>query len=200
MSEQAHQAEELSKLRPHVTDLEKQLQKLKKQLEEETLTRVDLENKNQTLKEEIAFKSQLFAKEKDQLRSSKHVEIEQVDVRLRDEYDSRLVAEMQRIRDETDREIAKMKDQVERSYLNRVSDAESSVRRVNTQIAALKDERDSLKSKNDELAGEIKIFVTKITTLESKIKGTTLFISNNKSKSAQVYFSNEVFIRLIIIS
>lgn len=119
LSEQAHQAEELSKLRPHVTDLEKQLQKLKKQLEEETLTRVDLENKNQTLKEEIAFKSQLFAKEKDQLRSSKHVEIEQVDVRLRDEYDSRLVAEMQRIRDETDREIAKMKDQVERSYLNR---------------------------------------------------------------------------------
>lgn len=159
---------------------------------------MDLENKNQTLKEEISFKSQLFAKEKDQLRSSKHVEIEQVDVRLRDEYDSRLVAEMQRIRDETDREITKMKDQVERSYLNRVSDAESSVRRVNTQIAALKDERDSLKSKNDELAGEIKIFVTKITTLESKIKGTVLISNSNfepyNTSKSEHDFLNEVFL------
>lgn len=171
LSEQAHQTEELNKLRPHVTDLEKQLAKMKKQLEEETLLRVDLENKNQTLKEDLAFKSQLYAKENDQLRSSKRVEIEQVDVRLRDEYDSRLMAEMQRIRDETDREIVKMKEQVERSYLNRVADAESNAKRVQAQILSLKEERDSFKAKNDEYTSELKSLLTKISSLEAKIKG-----------------------------
>ncbi len=43
-------------------DTEKQLQKIKKQLEEETLARVDLENKNQSLKEDLQFKSQLYEK------------------------------------------------------------------------------------------------------------------------------------------
>lgn len=94
-------------------------------------------------------------------------------MRLRDEYDSRLVVEMQRIRDETDREISKMKDQVEKSYLNRVSDAEASVRRVSTQITGIKEERDSLKAKNDELAADIKTYLTKISSLEAKVKGNT---------------------------
>ena len=45
-----------------LNDLEKQFGKLKKQLEEETLLRVDLENKNQTLKEDLQFKSTLYDK------------------------------------------------------------------------------------------------------------------------------------------
>lgn len=177
LSEQAHQADELNKLRPQCNELEKQLQKLKKQLEEETLQRVDLENKNQTLREDLQFREQLYTKESEQLRSSKRVEIEQVDVRLRDEYDSRLMAEMQRIREETDREIAKMKDQVERSYLNRVSDAEAQVKRALSQLNMAKDDRESFKSKVEELNSEIKSNLSKISSLESKIKGTILFVS-----------------------
>ena len=48
--------EELARLRPAYTELERQLGKLRKQLEDETLARVDLENKNQTLKEDLSFK------------------------------------------------------------------------------------------------------------------------------------------------
>ena len=40
-------------------NLEKQLGTAKKQLEEETITRVDLENRVQSLKEELAFKNQV---------------------------------------------------------------------------------------------------------------------------------------------
>lgn len=41
-------------------DLEKQVHALKRQLESETLLRVDLENKNKTLREELQFNQQLF--------------------------------------------------------------------------------------------------------------------------------------------
>lgn len=40
-------------------DLEKQVTTLKRQLESETLLRIDLENKNKTLREELQFNSQV---------------------------------------------------------------------------------------------------------------------------------------------
>lgn len=161
-------ATELAQLRPHAAELEKQLTKLKKQLEDETLLRVDLENKNTSLKEDLHFKSQIYDKETDQLRSSKRIEIEQVDVRLRDEYDSKLVSELQRIRDETEYKIKEMKDEVERRYQNKFADAEAQSKRAVSQSNALRDEISSLRSKLDESQIEI-------TQLQKKI-------SNNKNE------------------
>jgi hypothetical protein len=155
---------------------------LKKQLEDETLLRVDLENKNQTLKEDLQFKSSIYAKENDQLRSSKRIEIEQVDVRLRDEYDSRLMAEMQRIRDETERKIGEMKDEVERRFLNKVGDLEAKDKRHQAQLGALRDEMLTYKSKCDEYANELKAMLAKASTYEAKIKGFFDFLSQFKKK------------------
>ena len=148
-AESKHDRDELGRLRPHAQDLEQQLNRLKKQLEDETLQRVDLENKNQTLKEDLAFKSQLYGKEIDQLRSSKRVEIEQVDVRLRDEYDSRLVNELQRIRDETEFKIQEMKEEVERRYSNKNNDSEANLKRALQSQTHLRDEVATYKTKCD---------------------------------------------------
>jgi hypothetical protein len=41
-------------------DLEKQVNALKRQLESETLLRVDLENKNKTLREELQFNQHVY--------------------------------------------------------------------------------------------------------------------------------------------
>jgi lamin B len=162
--------EELEKLKPAYADLEKQLIKLRKQLEDETLLRVDLENKNQTLKEDLIFKSAIYDKEVDQLRSSKRVEIEQVDVRLRDEYDSRLVSELQRIRDETEYKIQEMKDEVERRFHNKLMDADANVKRLQQSSNALKDEVTSYRSRNDELSSELKQTQTKLASNDGKIR------------------------------
>lgn len=47
-------------LKADLTKLENQLATAKKQLEEETLLRVDLENRVKTLKEDLHFKSQVY--------------------------------------------------------------------------------------------------------------------------------------------
>ena len=51
----------LQKVKVELMNLEKQLATAKKQLEDETIARVDLENRVQSLKEELAFKNQLHA-------------------------------------------------------------------------------------------------------------------------------------------
>lgn len=161
---------ELNQLRPHAAELEKQLSRLKKQLEEETLLRVDLENKNTSLKEDLAFKSQVYDKETDQLRSSKRIEIEQVDVRLRDEYDSKLVSELQRIRDETEYKIREMKEEVERRYQNKFADAESLSKRGLQQSNALREELSNSRSKLEETQVDIINLQKKLSNNENKIK------------------------------
>lgn len=169
-AESTNNKEELAQLRPQIAELEKQLSKLKKQLEDETLLRVDLENKNQTLKEDLQFKSTVFDKEVNQLRSSKRTEIEQVDVRLRDEYDSRLMSELQRIRDETESKIVEMKDEVERRYQNKLYDAESASKRLSQSNSSMKDELISYKTKVEELQVDLKALQAKLASNENKIK------------------------------
>jgi lamin B len=169
-SEASHNINELERLRPLAADLEKQLKQLKKQLEDETLLRVDLENKNQTLREDLQFKSQLYDKELDQLRSSKKVEIEQVDVRLRDEYDSRLVFELQHIRDEAESKIREMKDEVERRYESKLADVEAGSKRSQQYAQAMREEVSSYKSKIDDLNGDIKNLQGKVAANEAKIR------------------------------
>jgi hypothetical protein len=49
----------LKSLRGANSDLDKQVNTLKRQLESETLLRIDLENKNKTLREELQFNAQV---------------------------------------------------------------------------------------------------------------------------------------------
>ena len=56
------------KLRKEFDQLEKQLAQAKKQLEDETMARVDLENRMQSLKEELAFKQTVH----DQVQTTVH--------------------------------------------------------------------------------------------------------------------------------
>lgn len=162
--------DEVNHYKPLSIEQEKQLTKLKKQLEEETLMRVDLENKNQTLREDLNFKNELYEKEIERVRSSKRVEIEQVDVRLRDEYDSRLVNELQRIRDETDHKISEMKEDVERRYQNKLAEFQANARRDLQSSSTMREEISLYKTKNEELSADLKALQAKLGMNENKIR------------------------------
>ena len=168
-ADNTRKADELDKLRPLVDDLGKQVARLRKQLEDETLQRVDLENKNQTLKENLTFKTQIYHKEVEQMRASKRVELEQVDHKLRDEYDSRLVAELQRIRDETDHKIVDMKTELERRHHAKLVDAKQSARRAQASAASLREDLAAAMCRCDELAAELKAQQAKVAQHDAKL-------------------------------
>ncbi len=146
---------------------------------------MDLENKNQTLKEDLAFKASLYERETLQLRSSKRTEIEQVDVRLRDEYDSRLVAELQRIREEAEIKIQEMKDEVERRFTNKLAEAESQLKRQATTAATLRDEASTYRSKSEELQNEVRALQAKLASHETKQRELEDRLLANNGKHAR---------------
>ena len=94
--------------------------KLRRQLEEETLARVDMENKNQSLREALQFKTSVYEKEVAEVSESKRVQLQVEESKMRAEYDSKLVAELQHIRQQADDKIDEMRSQVEKRYHNKL--------------------------------------------------------------------------------
>ena len=70
--------DELTSLQAELPELESQRNLAKRQLEEETLVRVDLENRLQSLKEELVFKKSLFDSELNETRRKKELEITEI--------------------------------------------------------------------------------------------------------------------------
>jgi len=179
--------EELRELKPQCIELENHLARLRKQLEDETLARVDLENKNSTLKEDLHFKTQIYDKEQEQLRASKRTELEQVDNRLRDEYDSKLMRELNTIRSEADMKIKEMKDELERRYLAKFQDSETNTKRSQHTVESLRDELSSHRAKSTDYETDIKNLNIKISTYENRLKEM-----EEKLKKQQVKFEKEL--------
>jgi lamin B len=64
-------------------DLDKQVNALKRQLESETLLRIDLENKNKTLREELQFNTQVHETAIEEIRRQKQYSVKSYDDGLR---------------------------------------------------------------------------------------------------------------------
>lgn len=100
--------------------MEKQLATAKRQLEEETILRVDLENRLQSLKEELAFSRQLHSQELNESRSRTTIEIEEVDSRMQHDYDARLADALRQMREENDAQIKATRDEAEAFFQRKV--------------------------------------------------------------------------------
>ena len=83
MKEKQRATDELTALQAELPELESQRNLAKRQLEEETLVRVDLENRLQSLKEELVFKKSLFDSELNETRKKKELEITEIGIAAR---------------------------------------------------------------------------------------------------------------------
>lgn len=107
--------------------LAKQVPELQQQLETELLARTDLENRMMTLKEELAFKQTMYEREMTEVRTSKQVEISEIDGRLQEQYQARLQTSMQELRDHYEEQMRQNRDEVEVLYQNKIDDLENQV-------------------------------------------------------------------------
>lgn len=120
--------------------LAKQVPELQQQLETELLARTDLENRNMTLKEELAFKQQvsdetscgclcgdltyvllqMYEREMTEVRTSKQVEISEIDGRLQEDYQARLQSALQDLRDHYESQMHQNREEISNLYQNKV--------------------------------------------------------------------------------
>jgi len=126
---------DIKALNDEVKTNDDKLENLKQQLEEETLLRVDLENRNQSLNEELNFQRELFQKELEQVRTKEYEIKETYQETIKEQYEQKLQKELKELREENENRVAFYRQEVEDKY--------------ETQLAALQDDLDH---KSDDLA------------------------------------------------
>lgn len=116
VNQRRHFEDEYNKLKKDYDGLVKSQASAKKQLEDETIMRVDLENRIQSLKEELAFLSEVHKQELNESVQRSRVTVEEVDGRLHADYDSKLCEALTTMREEMETQLRQTHDDTEAFY------------------------------------------------------------------------------------
>ncbi|XP_077988895.1 lamin-B1-like isoform X1 [Glandiceps talaboti] len=170
LNEKHHFEEEFNRLKRDYTNKEKQLETSKKQLEEETLLRVDLENTIQSLKEELAFKDELHKQEVLEIRTQKETSITEVDNRAREEYEYKMQEGLQELRDEYEEQAKQMKMETETLFTNKLAEMELQIERTVGDATATRDELRGSRCKIDSLSSKLSTLTAQNDALTCRIK------------------------------
>ncbi|XP_051764791.1 lamin-B1 [Ctenopharyngodon idella] len=107
----------LTDLQVHVQELEEGLSSAKKQLSDETLLRVDLENRCQSLVEELDFRKNMFEEEIKDTRRRHETRLVEVDSGRQMEYEFKLAQALADMRQQHDDQIKLYKEEMEQTYV-----------------------------------------------------------------------------------
>ncbi|KAK9886489.1 hypothetical protein WA026_016770 [Henosepilachna vigintioctopunctata] len=135
--------------------LRKQVDELRKTLEQESLARVDVENNNQSLKEELLFKDQVFQQQLTETRSRRQIEISEIDGRLSEKYEAKLQEALQDLRDQYEAQMANNRAEIENLYENKIKSLQGASTRHSANAAHALDELRSIKSRTDVLNARV---------------------------------------------
>lgn len=157
--------------------LRKQLEDLRKQLEAETLARVDLENINQSLREELSFKDQIHGQELTETRSRRQIEISEIDGRLSQKYEAKLQQSLQELRDQYESQMRANREEIELLYDNEIKNLQAAANRAATASGHATEEVRVMRTKIDTLNGRLQDLEATNSGLNvSQNKSPTLFI------------------------
>uniref|UniRef100_A0A8C0JBI0 Lamin B2 n=1 Tax=Chelonoidis abingdonii TaxID=106734 RepID=A0A8C0JBI0_CHEAB len=151
-------------LEAEVADLRTQLAKAedghavaKKQLEKETLMRVDLENRCQSLQEDLDFRKNIFEEEVRETRKRHEHRLVEIDSSHRQEYESKMAQALQDLRSQHDEQVKLYKMELEQTYQAKLENAKLSSDQNDKAASAareeLKDARMRIESLSYQLSG-----------------------------------------------
>jgi lamin B len=155
VNQRRHWETEYNKVRKELDDLKKQYAMLQKQMEDETVQRVDLQNRIQSLKEELAFKNSVHERELNETRTRTRTEIEEVDGRIAEEYESRLREALQDMRDENDAKIEQARSETEAVFASKLAHLRDVANKNDSALESARNELKNSRRRIEELSTQV---------------------------------------------
>merc|ERR1712029_196451 len=145
----------------------KKLEDSKKNLEDETLRRVDLENQLLSKEEQLKFENQMLEQQLNETRVRKQIEISEIDGRLNEEYEAKMAKSMNELRDGYEKQLLENQKEFSDMY--------------DDKIKKLQDKLDEAKMKNATSINDVREMTTKVSALTSR--NVELEASNASTKT-----------------
>ncbi|XP_074649921.1 lamin Dm0-like isoform X2 [Tubulanus polymorphus] len=160
-NQRKHFETEYKNLKTAYDALGKRLEQSKKDLEDETLLRVDLQNKVQSLKEELTFNSQLYDQHISETKTRLEVTREEFDKTVQREYENKLSESLRELRTQQEEHSEQYRVEIETLFETKLNE-----------MRVLADKKGSLASKAQEDLKNTRRLVDELTQEVTKLSST----------------------------
>lgn len=192
LNEKKRLEETIAELNHDIQAANKQIGDLQRQLENETYTRVNLENQIQSLKEEISFKESLHEQELSESRSKRETHLEQVvEEQIKEVYEQRMADELQELREMSEQQIRQSREEISRTYEMQLKDLQNRFNSKSNAETTLKNDLQSTKAKVEALTSEITKLTSLNGSLTSRIKDLEKLIDQERNWAASALIEKD---------
>uniref|UniRef100_A0A8C5EJ94 Lamin B2 n=1 Tax=Gouania willdenowi TaxID=441366 RepID=A0A8C5EJ94_GOUWI len=184
LSQNAALTAELADVKSSLVKAEDSHAVAKRQLEAETLMRVDLENRCQSLSEDLEFRKSMFEEEVRESRRHQEQRIVEVDSGVRQDYDFKLAQALQDLRKQHDEQVSLYKGELEQTFQAKVSHLPSP--------SFIKEELQESRVRIESLGYQLSALQKQVTASEDRIRELEEILSAERDKHRRAIEGKEV--------
>ncbi|XP_075064008.1 lamin-B3-like isoform X2 [Mixophyes fleayi] len=162
--------DQLQDLKAQTAALECILKDTTKQLHDEMLCRVDLENKMQTLREQMDFEKNVHTQEVREMKKRYDTRIVEIDSGRRIEFESKLAEALQELRKDHEQQIEDYKEQLEKTFSAKLENAQLAAAKNSDYANATREEILSTKLRMDMFMSQLSQYQKQNSALENKVR------------------------------
>ncbi|XP_022069333.2 lamin-B2 isoform X1 [Acanthochromis polyacanthus] len=163
----------------------------KRQLEAETLMRVDLENRCQSLSEELEFRKSMFEEEVRESRRRQEQRIVEVDSGVRQDYEFKLTQALQDLRRQHDEQVSLYKEELEQTFQAKLDNAKVSSEINDKVMSTAKEELQESRTRIESLGYQLSALQKQVAASEDRIRELEEILSAERDKHRRAMEAKE---------
>ncbi|XP_048197952.1 lamin-B2 [Perognathus longimembris pacificus] len=163
----------------------------KKQLEKETLMRVDLENRCQSLQEELDFRKSVFEEEVRETRRRHERRLVEVDSGRQQEFDSKLARALEELRGQHDQQVRLYRQELEQTYQAKLDNAKLSSDQNDKAASAAREELQEARMRVESLSYQLSSLQKQASAAEERIRELENSLASERDKFRKMLDAKE---------
>ncbi|XP_064227310.1 lamin-B2 isoform X2 [Aotus nancymaae] len=163
----------------------------KKQLEKETLMRVDLENRCQSLQEELDFRKSVFEEEVRETRRRHERRLVEVDSSRQQEYDFKMAQALEELRSQHDEQVRLYKLELEQTYQAKLDSAKLSSDQNDKAASAAREELKEARMRLESLSFQLSGLQKQASAAEDRIRELEEAMAGERDKFRKMLDAKE---------
>lgn len=164
----------------------------KKQLEKETLMRVDLENRCQSLQEELDFRKSVFEEEVRETRRRHERRLVEVDSSRQQEYDFKMAQALEELRSQHDEQVRLYRLELEQTYQAKLDSAKLSCEQNNKAASAAREELKEARVRVESLSYQLSGLQKQANAAEDRIRELEEAMAGERDKFRKMLDAKEL--------
>ncbi|XP_049576885.1 lamin-B2 [Syngnathus scovelli] len=158
----------------------------KRQLEAETLKRVDLENRCQSLSEDLEFRKNMFEEEVRESRRRQEQRIVEVDSGARQDYEFKLAQALQDLRKQHDEQVSLYKGELEQTFQAKLDNAKVSSAMNDKAMCTAREEVQESRMRIESLGYQLSALQKQAAAAEDRVRELEDILASERDKHRRV--------------